>query len=62
MDIIETRRLLHQHPELGYEEHWTSQYIAQRLAELGYEIHEKLAHTGIVAIWRGASPDLGAVA
>lgn len=62
MDIIETRRLLHQHPELGYEEHWTSQYIAQRLAELGYEIHEKLAHTGIVAIWRGAIPDLGAVA
>lgn len=62
MDIIETRRLLHQHPELGYEEHWTSQYIAQRLAELGYEIHEKLAHTGVVAIWRGAIPDLGAVA
>lgn len=61
-NIVETRRLLHQHPELGYEEHWTSHYIAQRLAKLGFEVHDKIAHTGLVAIWRGSNPELGAVA
>ncbi len=61
-DIIETRRLLHMHPELGYDEKWTSQYVAQRLAAMGYEVYAHIAQTGVVGLRRGTSPESGVVA
>lgn len=45
--VIEHRRWLHQHPELGFEEHETSDYIAQHLEKAG--IPFKRAKTGIIA-------------
>jgi amidohydrolase len=55
--MIEWRRTLHQHPETAFEEHWTSDYVADRLEEFGMdEIHRGIAKTGIVAVLRnGAS-------
>ncbi len=48
------RRHLHAHPELGFECGGTAAFVAARLAELGVdEIHEGIAHTGIVAIING---------
>ncbi|WP_199911557.1 M20/M25/M40 family metallo-hydrolase [Dongshaea marina] len=45
---ITHRRYLHQHPELGREEHHTSSYCQQVLRELGYSI-TPCFHTGFYA-------------
>lgn len=45
---IELRHDLHKHPELGFEETRTSDIIAKKLQELGYEVHRGFAKTGIV--------------
>lgn len=49
------RHDLHAHPEICYEEVWTSDYIADRLTELGITIHRGLAKTGIVGVLKGKS-------
>lgn len=49
------RQHLHSIPELGLEEVETSDYIASRLNEWGYEITRSLAKTGIVASLRRGS-------
>ena len=36
-DLTSWRRDIHAHPELGFEEHRTSEFVAQKLAEFGYE-------------------------
>jgi hippurate hydrolase len=52
-EMTSWRRELHQHPELGYEEHWTSDYIAAKLTSFGIEIHRGMGKTGVVGIIRG---------
>ena len=47
------RRDLHAHPELGYEEHRTSDIVAQKLADWGIEVHRGLGKTGVVGIVHG---------
>jgi hippurate hydrolase len=48
------RRALHAHPETAFEEVWTSDFIAARLAEIGVDrIERGIAKTGIVATIRG---------
>ena len=48
------RRELHQHPEIAFNEIWTSDFIAERLKEFGVdEIHRGIAKTGIVAVIKG---------
>jgi amidohydrolase len=47
--LIETRRRIHQHPELGFAEHKTAQIIADRCAELGYSVRTGVGETGVVA-------------
>ena len=36
-EIIENRRHLHQHPELGLQEHETAKFINEKLNKLGLE-------------------------
>lgn len=43
------RRQFHQQPEIGFEEHRTSQQVATLLKEWGYEVDYGLAGTGVVA-------------
>ena len=51
------RRHLHMHPELGFDCHGTSDWIAARLTEMGVdEVQRGLARTGIVALIRGRKP------
>ena len=47
------RQTLHAHPELGYEEVWTSDFIAEKLASFGIEVHRGLAKTGVVGVLKG---------
>jgi amidohydrolase len=53
------RRDLHAHPETAFEEFRTSDFVAGKLAELGFEVHRGLAGTGVVGTLNGAKPDNG---
>lgn len=63
LDAMKTwRRAMHQHPELGFEEHRTSALVAQCLTDWGYEVHTGLGGTGVVGrivIGNGHGPTLG---
>ena len=50
--VIDIRRELHSHPELGFEEYYTSNRIKSLLKEMGIEYYEA-AKTGVVGIIRG---------
>ncbi len=54
--VIECRRDVHQHPELGNRELRTSKLVADRLRELGVEVRTPIAHTGVVGILKGGKP------
>ena len=47
------RRDFHAHPEIGFEEHRTSEIVAQKLAAWGVETHRGLGGTGVVGVVRG---------
>ena len=51
--LIEIRRDLHQHPELGLEEHRTSARIQDLLDEMGIEHIDGLGGTGVLGLIRG---------
>ncbi|MFK3703625.1 M20 aminoacylase family protein [Klebsiella sp. NPDC088457] len=46
--FIALRRRFHQQPEIGFEEHKTSDEVARLLSEWGYDVHRGLAGTGVV--------------
>ena len=54
--VIEWRRDFHSHPELGNREFRTSGIVAAHLKKLGLEVTAGIAHTGVVALLRGALP------
>jgi amidohydrolase len=54
--LIATRRDLHRHPEIGFQEHRTAGLIAGRLAAAGYEVRTGVAETGVVGTLRGSRP------
>ncbi len=47
-ELTEWRHDIHAHPELGFEEHRTSDFVAQRLAEFGCEVFRCIGKTGVV--------------
>ena len=51
--LIRTRRDLHRHPELGFEEHRTAGIVAERLRAAGFEVKTGVAETGVVGTLRG---------
>ncbi|MFD2925950.1 M20 metallopeptidase family protein [Halobacillus naozhouensis] len=54
-ELTEWRRCLHEQPETGFEEYHTSQFVQEKLKELGYE-PEIIAKTGVVAVLKGQHP------
>jgi hippurate hydrolase len=56
-EMIALRRHLHAHPELSFEEFATSDLVAARLEEWGYEVHRGLGGTGVVGRLRQGSSD-----
>jgi amidohydrolase len=61
-EVISMRRHLHAHPELSYEEHRTSEYVAKRLSDFGINHIKNMATTGIVAEVTGKNPEKRMVA
>ena len=51
-DMTSWRRDIHAHPELGFEEHRTSDIVAEKLEEFGCEVHRGLGKTGVVGSLR----------
>lgn len=45
--LVDLRRLIHRHPELGFQEYHTARLIADRLAELGITVRTGVAKTGV---------------
>jgi len=55
-EFIQLRRDIHQHPELAFEEHRTSDLVAAKLESWGYAVHRGLGGTGVVGtLKRGSS-------
>jgi len=55
--VIADRRHLHQHPELGFQEHETARFVVERLQGLGAEdIRTGIGRTGVTALIRGTNP------
>ena len=46
------RRDIHAHPELGFEEHRTSDFVAAKLEEFGIQVHRGIGGTGVVGVLR----------
>ena len=53
--VVELRRAIHRHPELGLEEFETQALIERELDALGIE-HRRIAGTGVTGAIRGAKP------
>jgi hippurate hydrolase len=51
-EMVAIRQQIHANPELAYEEHATSDLVAERLARWGYEVHRGLGGTGVVGTLR----------
>ena len=47
-EFIQLRRDIHQHPELAFEEHRTSDLVASKLEAWGYSVRRGLGGTGVV--------------
>lgn len=54
--VIEWRRDIHRHPELGNREFRTAELVARHLRALGLEVKTGVAHTGVVGVLRGGKP------
>lgn len=55
-EIIFSRRHIHAHPELGYEEYETAAFVAEKLRSFGIEVHEGVGGTSVVGVLYGEQP------
>ncbi|MEO4001402.1 amidohydrolase [Mesorhizobium sp. CAU 1732] len=53
--LVETRRDLHRHPEIGFKEVRTAAIVANRLREMGLEVTEGIGGTGVVGTLRAGT-------
>ncbi len=54
-EMTTLRRDVHRHPELGFEEHRTSDIVARCLTDWGYEVERGLGGTGVVGRMRNGN-------
>jgi amidohydrolase len=54
--VIDWRRDIHQHPELGNQEKRTAALVAAHLKKLGFDVREGVAVTGVAATLKGGKP------
>ena len=51
-ELTRWRRDIHAHPELGFEEKRTSDFVAAKLEEFGVQVHRGVGGTGVVGVLR----------
>ena len=54
--LVQWRRDIHQHPELGEQETRTAKLVADHLRALGLTVRTGVGKTGVVAVLKGAKP------
>jgi len=54
--LVEIRRTIHMHPELGFEEVETSRLVAGWLEKFGIEVRRGVAKTGVIGLLQGKEP------
>lgn len=59
--LVDLRRDLHAHPELGFEEGYTAGVVARTLREWGVAVTEGVAETGVVGVIEGRRPGQHAI-
>jgi hippurate hydrolase len=60
-DLTTWRRTLHAHPELGFEEKWTSDFVAEKLSGWGIPTQRNFGGTGVVGTLIGQGKAQGAI-
>lgn len=59
-EAIQWRQQFHRQPELGYQEHQTSDFVAQQLTTFGLQVFRGLAGTGVIGtLENGPGPTIG---
>lgn len=53
--LVDIRRDIHAHPELGFEERRTASRIAEFLTEIGLEVHTGIGGTGVVGVLKAGN-------
>ena len=51
-ELARWRRDLHAHPELGFQENRTADFVARKLREFGIQVHTGIGGTGVVGVLR----------
>ena len=54
-ELIAVRRDLHRHPELGFEEYYTAEKVANYLRDCGYAVTAGIGGTGVIGVMYGAN-------
>jgi hippurate hydrolase len=54
-ELTAWRRDIHAHPELGFEERRTSDFVAAKLGEFGIEVHRGVGKTGVVGVLKSGN-------
>ena len=60
-EMTAIRHQIHRNPEVGFEETKTAALVAQKLRELGIEVTEGIARTGVVGTLKGRLPGQRAI-
>lgn len=60
--LVKWREHLHANPELSFQEHNTSAFVASRLDEMNISYEKGIAGTGIVALIKGHNPNKQCIA
>lgn len=55
-DLVQIRRDIHAHPEIGLHETRTAKVIAEKLEQYGIEVERNVGGTGVVGVLRGKHP------
>lgn len=55
-DLVQIRRDIHAHPEIGLHETRTAKVIAEKLEQYGIEVERNVGGTGVVGVLRGKYP------
>jgi len=56
--FMQWRRMIHQYPELAFQETSTARFVAQKLKEWGLEVHYPVGKTGVVGYLGVDSPTI----